>query len=206
MTKQRRQAVGMWAHDVTNDEWDPWDGSIRASGCALSSDGHGHLVTATTTAYETHLGHMFRLSHLVPDDAQIGDNASQGVCFTTCAKELHITFQVLSGGDAEMRLYENHSACTDGDSASVFNMNRSSCAVSSASKYVNPTVDPGDFGTLIAATFIPGGTGPKSGGGGGEVSQWLFSASNSYLITAINRGGGDKPMSITAQWHEEDPD
>ena len=207
MTKQRRQAMGMWVHDVDDDVWDPWDGSIKASGCPLTNDGHGALVISNHTAYEVHRGHMFRWSHLVPDDAPIADNASQGLFFTTCNLDLHITFQVLAGGNAEMHLHEGVSACADGGSASVFNMARPhSSRVSSASMAVNPTVDPEDIGTMLAATLVPGGTGPKSGGGGGDGSKWVFSASQTYLIFAVNRAGGDQPMSIAAEWHEEEPD
>lgn len=206
MTKQRRQAVGMWVLDTDADEWDPWDGSIQASGCSLIST-QGNLVTISRAHYEVHEGETFRWALTTADDDPVSDNASGGLYFSTCNKELHMTFQVLSGGNAEMHLHEAPTACDDGTAASIFNMKRSSITISTITGTTCPTLDPEDEGMKIASVFIPGGTGPKSGGGGREEdTEWILSASQTYLLQGINRAGANQPMSIIAQWYEEEPD
>ena len=207
MSKQRRQAVGMWAHDVANDEWDPWDGSVRASGCALIANGHGGLVTTPHPLHEVHEGHTFRWSLTSADDAPVDDNASAGLFFSTCNKNLHLTFEAFGGGAAEIHLHEAVAACTDGTAGSLINMNRSASGVSTVIGTTCPTIDPEDLGTELGSVFIPGGIGSKSGGGGREdATEWILSASQTYLLLAYNRGGSSHALSIVAQWYEEDPE
>ena len=207
MTKQRRQAMGMWVLDADADEWDPWDGSIQASGCSLIADRHGNaLVTISYPHKEIHSGGTFRWTLTAADDAPVADNASGGLFFSTCNKELHMTFQVLGGGDAEMHLHEAVAPCADGTAASIYNLNRSASQVTTVIGTTCPTLDPTDKGTMLARVFIPGGTGPKSGGGGrSDLTEWILAASQTYLIMAVNRAGANKPMTITSQWYEEDP-
>jgi hypothetical protein len=176
---------------------------VDGEGNALSTDSEGALTVILYPHHEVHSGRMYQASYKSPDDSAIADNASLDMLLVVgSTRTPHIVFAVAAGGDVEVLFYEDTTVSNAGTALVENNMNRTSNHVSTVAATHTPTVS--GVGTLLADYLIPGGQGPRAGGGTArESTEWILEKGKTYLIRATNRSGGAQPVSITAQWYEE---
>lgn len=121
--------------------------------------------------------------------------------------ELHFVPVVVSGGDAEFRLYEGVTVSANGTAIPPYNAKRSSSNTTDSNHYHTPTVTA--VGTqLIPTNFIPGGSGVfgSGGSGGGPVRSGTeidLKVSTNYLLRVTNISGGAQPVEIGYGYYED---
>jgi len=163
----------------------------------------GALITIDYPHHELHDGAYYIASHIRADTDALADNATYDMTIrpSTAGDDLHSSLMVSIGGDAEAYLYEGVNADTDGTDVTVVNANRSSTDASAVQIQIDPTVN--SVGTAIMARFLPGGSGPASGGQTARSGiEIILSKEQVYMIRAINRAGTAQPASLHAEWYE----
>lgn len=171
----------------------------------LVDDITGALATISTPHHEVHEGETFQSSYKSPDANPIADDASIDILLQTGGTEYgHLTFDIASGGTAEILLYEDTIVNNVGTALAENNMKRYSANVATTTATHTPTV--ANVGTLLHNSLLPGGAGPGQNRTGGTVrvdTEWPLRLNTNYLIRGINRAGNAQPMSNVVQWYEE---
>ena len=163
----------------------------------------GALTTITYPHHEVHSGSTFYASYLSPHGSEIANDASLDILIQNSAtKGSHLFWQVGAGGNAELLFYEDTTTTNLGTALAESNMNRASVKVAGTVVTHTPTVSAA--GTLLANYFLPGGSGPKSGGGGvRQGTEWILEKSKVYLLRVTNRSGSAQMQSVVVEWYEE---
>jgi hypothetical protein len=160
------------------------------------------LVTIPVQHHEIHEGEMFETSYKSPEGSNIADNATLVLHFLTGAKENHFTFTVAAGGDCEVSLYEAPSLTANGPRLDVHNLHRDSDDVSVTSVWQGSTFT---GGVQLTNFLLVGGTGGNASGGiSRQGLERILRPNTIYMVEATNRAGTAQPMSILADWYEED--
>lgn len=167
-------------------------------------DASGSLILITHQHSKVHQGVYYNASYYF---STVSDGDSAFLLLKLSASyENHTVIQINTGGDGRLNLYENPVLAGDGTSINVINHNRSSSNTSSTTAFHTPSFNsPPDYGTaLIPGTVLPGGTKNKGGGAIASAAgeQWVWAASNNYLIEVINLSGGNQDISIDAAFYE----
>ena len=176
----------------------------------LKADASGSLIRIGHAHSKVHQGVYYNVSHYF---SGIADNAEALLLIKLSANyENHSVIQIGTSGDARLELYENPTLTADGTALSITNHNRSKALASptyasSSTAFYSPTIgnSPQNYGTaLIPGFFLPGGTKDKGGGAIAEASgeQWVWAASNNYLVRAINQSGSAQDISIDIAFYE----
>lgn len=162
--------------------------------------------TISTIHSEVHDGHMFNTSYVWET---LADDTTGVFLIDTSTKNAHMVINVMTGGDALVKIWEGATVISSGTGLSEINMNRVSGLTSMANVYHTPTsCDPS---TLIFQTFIGGGagTGPSGTVSGGAIridTEWIFKKSELYVVSVENETGGATFASIVVEWYEEELD
>jgi len=163
------------------------------------------LVTIDTVHDHVHKGITVQASYKSPEGADVADNSDVTLAIFTGRRTSHLAFQVAAGGDAELLLYEGASLSANGTNLSAYNLNRAD-SIFTPSTHVTHTPSVTTNGILLHNSFLPGGiAGGSVGGTARSETEWELKADTIYMIKLINRGGNAQPMSIVAQWYEEEP-
>jgi hypothetical protein len=163
----------------------------------------GALKTISAPHENVHQGITFQASYKSPDGAPVADDGSVIFLVIVGTRKPNITFRAAAGGDAEVLFYEGTQVSDNGTPLQSHNMKRTGTMTPSTAVYVGPTVS--ENGLLIHNSYLPGGLRQQATGGEGRSNtEWILKPSTNYIIQAINRSGGGTPMSLVAQWYEED--
>jgi len=195
-------ALGLkWSFDL-----DPVTGGYVPRISIVNPDGgesifeDGALTIIDFAHKEVHEGDTYQVSSYTGSVADNG-NWSLLISLTGTTKEAHLTWEISSGGDAEVKFYENVTGTSYGAKLHTHNMNFDSDNVSEIEVFINPTITV--FNPIVRNALNPGGD--KSGSPGGttrENTEWILKPGRRYLLQGYNRGGGAKPMSVSLQWYE----
>lgn len=184
------------------------DGLVQLAdndGNPLSVDNEGALTVISYPHHEIHSGSMYEAAYKSPEASDIADNANLDILIQVgAARTNHTVFDVSAGGDCEVFLYEGTTTSDVGTAMSEVNLNRASTRTSGTTVTHTPTVSA--VGVQLTNYWIPGGTGPKSGGGGSTPrpgTEWIFDKGETYLIRTTNRAGAAKPVGVVIEWYEE---
>jgi len=145
-------------------------------------------------------GNQFSASHIFE---AVADNGTATVWIDTGATTLGMTYDISAGGDAYVRLRESVNMGTAvGTPLTAFNHNRNDSNTVDATIYHSPTYTSG--GTIIEEAFIAGGQkGFASGGGESADHSWIIDIGHNYSVDVVNKGGGDKAISIDINLYED---
>jgi len=115
----------------------------------------------------------------------------------------HIRWRFMSEAKIDYYVYENPTLTNDGTALTEFDLNRTTANASNVDVFHTPTVT--NVGTMIDNGMI--GTSGflfDSGGSVSPMEDWIFKASESYLIGANNNDAGAKDIVIQLVWHEQE--
>jgi len=151
-----------------------------------------------------HDGKFFTVGHFINN---VGDDASLDLLIQVSAtRSMHATFGVQVGGDCEAYFYEGTTFSGAGTAITIYNNNRFSSTVATATITHTPTVS--GVGTQIVPTiWIPGGSGGQAigGQGGGPTrtgTEWILATSGVYLLRVTNRAGQATEISSQVAFYE----
>lgn len=166
-------------------------------------DEHGGLTVIDFAHHEVHEGHMYIASRKSAEGADVADNGTLILQITTGTRYAHFTFNVGGGGDTEVEFLESPTS-TGGTALQSHNLNRNGTMTPSCVVVHTPSISAA--GTLLENFLIPGGVGANFSAGGmaRKDTEWILKPSTKYAIRATNRGGSAQPMSIVAEWYEEE--
>jgi hypothetical protein len=172
-------------------------------------DASGSLIHISHQHSKVHQGDYYNCSHYY---SAVADNGTAELLIKLSANyENHAVIQIGTGGDGRLDLYENPTLSDNGTSINVINHNRSKALASptrasSSTAFHTPTHNsPQAYGTpLIPGFVLPGGTKDKGGGAIAEASgeQWVWAASNDYLVKVTNQSGSAQDISIDVAFYE----
>lgn len=164
------------------------------------------LKTISTIHSEVHDGHMYNASYIWET---LADDATGVFLIDTSTKNAHAVINVATGGNAQVKIYEDAVMISSGTGLSEINMNRVSGRTPMANIYHSPeSVLPT---TLIFQTFVGGGAGvgaatTASGGTTRIDTEWIFKKNELYVVSVENESGGAAFTSIVVEWYEEEID
>ena len=114
----------------------------------------------------------------------------------------HMRFRFMSEAKIDYYVYENPTLTNDGTALTEFDINRVTANASNVDVFHTPTIT--GAGTMIDNGMI-GTTGflSDTGGSVSPMRDWVFKASESYLIGANNNDAAAKDIVIQLSWYEE---
>lgn len=115
----------------------------------------------------------------------------------------HIRWRFMSEAKIDYYIYENPTLTNDGTALTEFDLNRTTSNASNVDVFHTPTIT--NVGTMIDNGMI--GTSGflfDSGGSVSPMEDWIFKASESYLIGANNNDAAAKDIVIQLVWHEQE--
>jgi len=177
--------------------------SIDDGGNSISiDDGGNELLTIDYAHKEIHEGNHYSACYIF---AGVANNASAELrILNGSTKYLHLLVYVNCELKTYSYIYEATTYSGNGTSLSIYNNNRSSAKVSTATVYHTPTVNV--LGTEILCEMIPAGS--KStplGGSSASRLEYILDTSTDYLIRVTSKGGAgsSNDISIICEWYEE---
>ena len=127
---------------------------------------------------------------------------------TAATKEAHLTYEVASGGDGLIELFE---ATTrgNGNAIAVFNRHRkkatSPTATPNTTLLFQANLGVGADGVGLEARFLPGGALLITQGGRAESrAEWVLDPGTKYLLKFSNLAGNTQQVSMGIDWYEVD--
>lgn len=147
-----------------------------------------------------HEGRAFYYNKLYPDTSKLSSGASIDVAIAFASGVYaHIHEDVEAGGNAEFYMYSG-SVVTGGTSVTAINRDFTSSTTTQSAILLNPTVT--TLGTEKYASFIPGGVGGASTGGGGRSFEFLLAPLTTYLFRLTNVDGASHMAHVILTWYE----
>lgn len=191
---------------------------VLVSGEAMQIGRSGYLAgvdrtarTLQTIEYEHHEIHEGAMWHGYIQTSGLADDASLNTLLVTgSGLEVHAIFEKNIGGDAWWELYEgvllSGSPGGSGTPVTTHCMNRYISGTPQTTVFHNPNYI---GGTKLTVDYIPGGTGPRTAGGGarGEYEWVLTGVSGpvNYLLRVINVAGAAKDIAVGVEFYEKRP-
>jgi len=115
----------------------------------------------------------------------------------------HMRFRFMSEAKIDYYVYENPTLTGDGTALTEFDINRVTANASNVEVFHTPTISA--VGTMIDNGMIgTNGFLTDTGGSISPMRDWVFNASESYLIGANNNDAGAKDFVIQLSWYEEE--
>ena len=156
-----------------------------------------------------HEANMFHASSI--DIAVVDDAVYEFLVRTSGAEFAHLSFNVSSGGDTEVTLYENPVETASGTDVRSSQMNRPHVAklmdninLALTQVYETPTVS--SSGTLLMHVLTPDGQKEFAAGASRQGTEWVLKQNKDYLISVRNISGGEVPVSISCEYYETSVD
>ena len=114
----------------------------------------------------------------------------------------HASFEIHAGGDARFNLFENPTISSDGTPLNLYNNNRVTTKTTTGTAFSVPTVT--NAGTVLINRFLPGGSGPKSGGGNLLFArEYILNGERTYLMRLTNVSGSTQELSMHVLYYEQ---
>ena len=200
-------------------------GVYLASGMAVLVSGQAMMVgrsgvvagidltarTLNVITYEHHEIHEGDMWHGYIQTSGLADDASLNTLIVTgSGLEVHAIFEKNVGGDAWWELYEgvllSGSPGGSGTPVTLHCMNRYVSGMPQSTAFHNPNYI---GGTKLAVEFMPGGTGPRAGGGGARGEQeWVLTGVSgpvNYLLRVVNVAAAAKDITVGVEFYEKRP-
>jgi len=115
----------------------------------------------------------------------------------------HMRFRFMSEAKIDYYVYENPTLTNDGTALTEFDINRVTANASNVDVFHTPTIT--NVGTMIDNGMIgTNGFLTDTGGSISPMRDWVFNASESYLIGANNNDAAAKDIVIQLSWYEEE--
>ena len=171
---------------------------MRVEGILKHDSATGHGVVIQFEHHEVHDGAMHCLCR---SNAALGNGSSDELRVAVGAKELHVTFMMAAGGDGTGYLYETTTK-TANTAVTPYCMNRNY----ENTLLTTATHTPGGSGdgTNLWTEFLPGGAGPKAGGGQvRQGTEWVLKPDTVYLFRFTNSAGSTKPYTFCGEMYEK---
>ena len=151
--------------------------------------------------YEVHQGAAFVASHIFPG---LASGSAASLLLLPSARHAHTVFDVSSGGDAEIYLFEAPTLDATGTALGLVNLNRALQSGANMLAYHTPTVTAS--GTALFEAVLPGASGMQLPPGllPRANTEWLLKNDIAYLLFAINAGNTTEAISINMECYEED--
>jgi len=151
---------------------------------------------------QIHDGNFWTVSYYF---GSISDAAVASILMIPGGKNVHTGFQVKSGGDALVEIFENPTIGANGTQLTPQSNNRANQKNPQISIYRSPTIT--SALTRIFHNYIIGGGGGNSLGGQDGVipfedGKWILDGNNTYLIRATNQAGQAKKFAFSAAFWE----
>lgn len=108
-----------------------------------------------------------------------------------------------AGGDAKLEVYAQPTILGNGTELSTLQVNQLSSNTPNLQAFHTPSIS--NDGTIAFTTFIPGGHGGVSVGGGGEFQRLNAAPNRNFLIKLTNIAGNAQTMSLNLNWIEAVP-
>ncbi len=189
MTKQRRQAVGLWVLDQNTNAWVP-----------LKLDKAGSIPTISIPHQRVHKGEMWSITYTAPE---LADDGTIILAFQVPASKVyHMTSDVGCGGDATVELIEG-ATITDKVTHPVYNMNREIGDAGAPTAWLDPTLADG---TVRVNSGLPGGQKNQSSsavGGTRPGLEWVCNENTTYALRLTNLAGATKMAFVAVNLYEE---
>lgn len=170
---------------------------------ALRVSDDGALVTMPYNTAATHAGKFFFTNFY---NAAVASSGTIDLLVVTAAVTTpHLAVMVDMGAAATLSIYEDVTASNNGTALTVFNANRQSTRVTTASAFHTPTIT-GTGTTLMLNHYIAGGTtGNATGGASNDfarITELVLKTSSKYLFRVTNLGAGAAAGSVQLGWYE----
>lgn len=169
---------------------------------AWHEDAYGGLVTVLYPHHEVHEGEMWYLDMFSGSVADNGSIILAGVMPVT--HEQHFTMAGACGGHATIELIEGAAFSASGSAMLPYNMNRNIGDAGALPVRGNPTLV---GGTVLQTMFLPGGSGPKAGGGHQGTRdglEWITNPGESYAVRLTNVSGGAQDAWLGINFYNEE--
>lgn len=148
-----------------------------------------------------HEGKSWNASVLWGDGNEVADNASVYM-LAQVGSAAHAIYDVASGGNCEVHLYQNPTFSDQGTLISSFNKNPNSTETTGMVLSHTPTFS--DKGTQLPSRLLPGGV--KAAGSGGQDGSFnreiILKGGDTYMMEVKNFSGAIQPVSIAVEWYE----
>jgi hypothetical protein len=154
-------------------------------------------IALDTTHAKIHAGRAFVFTTLT---TAYTTGSPCEVHITTGTAGCHLSLVGTSGGGAVLSLYEAPVAATTGFLTPAQNRNRFSSTTHLTALRTNPVVT--TAGTLLWASLIPGGTGVRAQGGGGELNGEVVLATNQTYLVRLENLTTAQPGGIECRFYE----
>jgi hypothetical protein len=112
-----------------------------------------------------------------------------------------------SGDKIKVELFEDATIASGGTAFTPINHNRVTTKISKVSVVRAPTLVTGADGSLIAQTFIGGGTGLGGNRNGAETVQtneYILKQSCTYVVKITNDSAASNVVQLNPTWYEEE--
>ena len=148
---------------------------------------------------QTHAGRFFSGGIY---NASVANGVSLDVLIQTGVQSFHAKFDLVTSGDATVRLYENATFSAAGSAVTMSNHNRSSSKVFVGTVTSTPTITA--TGTQLNGTgYIPAGMKNQTVGGDfGFSNEFVLKTSTVYLVRLTNDSGATAKMQISVAGYE----
>jgi hypothetical protein len=164
----------------------------------VMDDWSWHLVEIGHTHHMVHDGEAYQIWYWAND---VADGSSIEILIRTGGDAVHMIYDAVAGGDATAHLIENPTVNAVGTALTEYNLNRTSTNTPSTVTYHTPTVA---AGTELVAQLLPGGQGPKAGGGQVAAdSEWVLKPNEDYVFRVTNISGNAQPLGLVVEWYEQ---
>lgn len=144
------------------------------------SDSIGGAVGIDTGHAMVHAGRLWRSNSTILAVAAAGNT---DFLFRNSTNEAHVLIHLFSDKRCDFRLYENPNVTAAGTACPPLNMDRDSPNTTAVTCFRGSTI--AAVGTFLDAWIVGDAAGAGSHGGGiREGNEWIFLASEDYLIRA----------------------
>lgn len=150
---------------------------------------------------QVHLGVTFRACHFF---TALADNGVKVIAFNPGTNYAHLVAGIGISGKGTLYLYEAPLITNSGTTNTAINMSRPMRTLKLAQGRATFNAVATNYGTLLCAEYVPGGT--KQAGTGGELrmgTEWILNTNTWYLLIVSNSSGGAIEGDVSLQWYEK---
>ncbi len=148
-----------------------------------------------------HLGKYYSLSHKF---TAISSDNTESILIKVGSEPIHITFSIVTNGDADGAFYEGTEVSDNGTEANLINHKRTGTVRATDTKvFYSPSVS--SKGTnLIDNEYMPGGNWTFNffGGASSKREEWVLAANTNYLVEVHNDSASEIKACVSAGFFE----
>lgn len=162
----------------------------------------GFEATVTTLGQvhaRIHQGLFFSADH---NDPALASSGIMDILIRPAATvSMHVRFNVVTGGDAQVWLFEGTTFSVAGAAVPSVNRNRFSPHTAQALLTSGPTIT-ADGLELLTGLIVGGKSGQSSGGVRESFEEWIFKVGEVYLVRVQNLNAQAQPVDVGIDFYE----